>query len=325
MKRAFAHYLIAAIEKKNLSNQLLAEELGRLWKVGNSTVYKKLNGEVNISLEEAIAAAGKFGISLDEFVAGQTDQILFRLPSLLHRQNTPHEFVGGLLQFMEAMQALPSVHIRYATNEIPVFYYMLYPELTAFKMYLWSQSVWESVDNRQSGPDWIADLLKDQHFQTKRQLAFECFSNIPSEEYYPLNMLDNTLSQIRYMRETGSITTDFARTISDQLLELTAWLKEAAENGKKGRDGQTLTLHYNEIIYTNNLILLTNALQSIVFSTLDNPNYLIGTDPRLVQYITEWFVKMKQKSIKISTDGERYRKSYFAELTRRIQEMKQRL
>jgi len=226
---------------------------------------------------------------------------------------------------MEAMKALPSAHIRYATNEIPVFYYMLYPELTAFKMYLWSQSVWESIDKRQSGPDWITDLLQDQNFQTKRQLAFECFSNIPSEEYYPLNMLDNTLSQIRYMRETGSITSDFAHVISDQLLELTQWMKEAAEHGKKGVNGQSLSLHYNEIIYTNNLILLTNEVQAMVFSTLDNPNYLIGTDPRLVQYIMEWFAKMKNKSMKISTDGERYRKSYFGELTRRIQEMKQRL
>lgn len=325
MKKEFARYLVAAIENRNLSHHLLAKELGELWKVSQSTVYKKLNGEVNISLEEAIAAAGKFGISLDEFITGQTDQVLFRLPSLLHRHHTPHEFTGGLIQFMEAMQALPSAHIRYATNEIPVFYYMMHPELTAFKMFLWGQSVWESVDKRLPGSDWIASLLNDQTFQMQRQQAFDLFGSIPSEEYYPLNMLDNTLSQVRYMRETGSITADFAHIVSDQLLELTQWMKEVAEQGKKGNQGADISLYYNEIIYTNNLILFTNEVQAMVFSTLDNPNYLISTDPRLVDYIEDWFAKMKNKSMKISTDGERYRKSYFGELAQRIQNMKRRL
>ena len=324
MKREFAAYLQSALEKKT-SSRLLAQELAELWTVNASTAYKKLRGDTTITIDEALLLVQRYGISLDAFATGQSDQVIFRLPSLLQRRNTAQAFIGGLVRFMEAAHVdNASTFIHYATNEVPVFYYLLYPELTAFKMYLWSQSIWGSVPAQQSGSDWITALLQDAAFQQMRETAFNTFATIPSHEFYPRNMLDNTLSQVHFLYETGAIDRAFAQLIIGQITSLVRWLEQAAEQGRKtpldGGQGAIFTVHHNEIIYSNNIILLEGKQLSTVFCTLDNPNYLISSDDRLVAYTKEWFDIVRHKSVKISADGERHRKAYFHHLQRRIQE-----
>ncbi len=218
----FAAYLVSQCEKKKSGTRLLVEELTELWGASQSHTYKKMRGQTPISLAEALAAARKYQFSLDEFVFGQSDTVLVRYPTIGQPPKTPHRFLGELLHTMRAMrQAKPDLRIRYATNEIPIFYYLLFPELTAFKMYLWSRSVWKSLDGRLSSKNWIAALLADAEFQALSAETFDTFASIPTDEYYPLNMLDNTLKQIDFLCAIGQISPEFADVLRQQLLSLT--------------------------------------------------------------------------------------------------------
>jgi len=323
MFQDFSAFVISQCEKKKPRGPRLVDELITLWGASRSHTYKKINGQVPVTLEEAFIAAKKYGFSLDEFVSGQSDQVLFRYPTLGQLAKTAQRFLSELRHSMAVMCATPGTRIRYATNEIPVFYYLLYPELTAFKMYLWSRSVWNSVaDPAAPGMDWIGDLLADQEFQVLSTSTFDTFASIPTDEYYPLNMLDNTLNQIRFMVDIGQINSDFTHVLSAQLLALTEWMGRAAAQGKKldsaGNAGATLELHFNEMLYSNNIILLSNPEQGLLFSTLDNPNFIVTNDGRLLGRIEEWLDQMRTKSIKISGDGERERERYFQSLRSRI-------
>lgn len=326
MTREFAAYLVARCENKKLGTQLLVDELQTLWGGSKGHIYKKMKGEAPITLREALDAAKKYGFSLDEFVAGQSDQVIFRYPTLGRPPRTAQRFLGELRHAMVTVSALPNTRIRYATNEIPIFYYLLFPELTAFKMYLWSRSVWNSIAGNISGMDWIAALLADADFAHLRLDTFDTFAGIPTQEFYPLNMLDNTLSQIHFLLDTGDISSDFAKRLFGQLLELTGWMGQAAATGRKsdaaGQPGATLELFYNEMLYTNNIILLSNVAQGMLFSTLDNPNFIVTEDARMVGQTGAWFALMQKKSIRISTDGERERGIYFQSLLNRIEQQR---
>ena len=281
-----------------------------------------MQGEAPISLPEALLAARHYGFSLDEFVAGQSDQVIFRYPTLGRPPKTAQVFLSELRYAMVTVGMVPGTRIHYATNEIPVFYYLLFPELTAFKMYLWSRSVWNSIKGDIPGMAWIAALLADEAFRVLRGSTFDTFAHIPTYEYYPLNMLDNTLSQIHFLVDTGEVTRAFADLLFGQLLELTKWMHRAATNGCKydsaDQPGAKLELYYNEMLYTNNIILLSNPQKGLLFSTLDNPNFIVTEDVRLVGQTKTWFALMQQKSTKISIEGERERGVYFQSLLDRI-------
>lgn len=73
-------------------------------------------------------------------------------------------------------------------------------------------------------------------------------------------MLDNTLSQVHFLYETEAIDRAFAQLMISQITSLVHWLEQAAEQGRKtpldGGRGAIFTVHHNEIIYSNNIILL---------------------------------------------------------------------
>lgn len=103
-------------------------------------------------------------------------------------------------------------------------------------------------------------------------------------------------------------------------------MRQAAANGRKrdstGKPGANLELYSNEMLYTNNLILLSNQDKGLLFSTLDNPNFIVTEDARLVSQTEAWFGLMQKKSIRISTDGERERGVYFQSLLDRIAQLR---
>ena len=77
MTREFATYLVSECKKKILGTQLLVDELQDLWGGSRAHIYKKMKGEAPITLQEALDAAKHYGFSLDEFIAGQSDQVFF--------------------------------------------------------------------------------------------------------------------------------------------------------------------------------------------------------------------------------------------------------
>ena len=69
------------------------------------------------------------------------------------------------------------------------------------------------MGDERPGQVWIDELLADEAFQAKRQRIFDLLANTPTEEYYQLNMLDTTLRQIQFLRETRQVTEAFADTV----------------------------------------------------------------------------------------------------------------
>jgi hypothetical protein len=318
----FAAYLLSQCEKKKSGTSLLVSQLAELWGTSQSQTYKKMRGQSAISWEEALAAARKYQFSLDRFAFGPSDTVLFRYPNIGQPPRTPKRFLSELLYAMQQMSAKPGVRIRYATNEIPVFYYLLFPELTAFKMFLWSRSVWKSLGDETDGRRWMQRLLADAEFRALSTASFDTFASTPSDEYYPINMLDNTIKQLDFLRAIGQLSPEWADHLHQQLHDLTDWMaRTAAESAKRDTEGQAraaFELHYNEMLYTNNIALISAPGEGLMFSTLDNPNYLVTDDERMVAQIEDWFDSMRTGAIKISGDGERAREEYFGALRERI-------
>jgi hypothetical protein len=320
MIREISDYLFATAAKKISSDQSLPHITAALLNISISAAYRKIKGETPLNTSEVFILSKHFGISLDAFNGQSPDMFLFRYPPLSGVTFAPEDFFTGALGMIRRLGGPgPQMHLRYSTYEIPFFYYLLFPELTAFKMYVWSHSAWDG----RTKSDWPF-LLRDENLHRLRRELFDAFSASPSAEFYPINMLDNTLNQLHFLHTTGALPDpDFFDTILQQLSDMTDQMENAAARGQKNCGGQ-LELYYNEITYTNNLILANNGDHYILVVTLDNPNYLVSTDERLTRHINGWFEQIRAKSTRISTGGEKHRTYYFNELRRRIQEAKRR-
>ncbi|HMX41666.1 MAG TPA: hypothetical protein PKD78_15115 [Saprospiraceae bacterium] len=78
---------------------------------------------------------------------------------------------------------------------------------------------------------------------------------------------------------------------------------EAARSGQKTTadgTGTAFELYCNEVAYTNNIILVHAAGQPCeLYTTLDNPNFIKTTDPRLCNQAKDWLDHIQQASVQV--------------------------
>ncbi|MBK7344918.1 MAG: hypothetical protein IPJ06_18570 [Saprospiraceae bacterium] len=162
--------------------------------------------------------------------------------------------------------------------------------------------------------------VKEVIFQLK-----EAYAAIPSTEYWSINILDNTINQIRFYSETDNFTDSrMCKTLLNQLEELVERMEETARRGcKSGNDQGQFHLYHNEITHTNNTILVERGGHPIqTYCSFDNPNFLTTDYSDFCIYTRRWFEKLRKGSTYLSIAGSRQRVIYFRELRRRLAEGK---
>ncbi len=225
--------------------------------------------------------------------------------------------------------------VWYATNEVPVFHYMPHRNLLAFKLYIWSRINWHLPEYARAkfSPEemYAAHPEIEQH----RQEICAFYAQVPTREYWPLHILDHTLNQIRHCAQARF----FAQPEMPGLLlaELRTMLHtnlEAAYRGNKSTGmeagaagpGASFELFFNEIAYTNNIILVfTDAQPVALYTTLDNPNFIRSLDAEMCRKMAQWLGNIEQSSVQISHRGERQRHGLFEDVQAKIEALEREL
>jgi hypothetical protein len=317
-KQFFEKCIQAHNQKSNF-----AKEIGELLNLEKSAVYKRINGDTLMRLEEFILLSKHFDVSLLDIVERLPGELPFRFSALRRREPTPVTFAQGLWRSVSALP-LGHSHVYYSTEEIPIFYYLYFEALSLFKFYSWGRTVWElpqltdapfSVESMRpmSGRDtWL--LL----IETRKR-----YIRIPSTEFWTLHIFDNTLMSILHHYRAGRFTKpEEAFLLLDELRELTRYMEKMAENGRKGwshTEGATFNLFHNESMHTSNTFLAeVNGVPQSVYTTFAHPNFLRNQTPDFCQYSAHWYEQLRKHAIPMSGSAERFRSEYFQKIRLRI-------
>lgn len=336
MPREFQKWLFEQIARKNPEEKSLVRELADVLTVSQGSIYKKMRGEVILKAEEAMRIARHFGVSIDAYLEqDKSGRAVFDYYFLQHRVRSPPEFLRNLCYELTGIIALPQPAIWYATNEIPVFHYMPYRRLLAFKLYMWSRMSWRL-------PELVEATFEPESFyhtypdtEGYRQELQNFYTQIPSKEYWPLHILDHTLNQIHYCAASGLFPqADTAELLYQELLLLleerfsmaVKGLKTKSPVAKSPEQPVRFELFFNEIAFTNNLILIfSNEQPTALYATLDNPNFIRTTDQNVCGNIKHWMEQIEQSAILVSRAGEQHRRNMFEQIKSRVDIHVQRL
>ncbi len=336
MPRQFQIWFFAQIVKKNSDEKSLVRVLADILTVSQGSIYKKMRGEVILKMEEAALIARHFEISIDQYVyQDKPGRATFDYYPLLHHIHSPVDFLKNLCNELVGITALPKPTIWYATNEIPVFHYMPYRNLLAFKLYMWSRMSWRLPElvNTTFEPE----LFYKKYPQTAQygQDLYGFYAVIPTKEYWPLHILDHTLNQIRYCTSSGLFKhADTAEVLYQELSLLLDQRLKMAEMGVKTITTEAIKkqepvlfeLFFNEIAFTNNLILIvSNGQPTALYTTLDNPNFMRTTNQSVCQSMKYWMEQIEQSAILISRTGDMHRRNMFEQIKTRIDLFAQKL
>ena len=305
------------------------KELADLLDTGQNAVYRRIRGESILTPREIALLARHYNISLDAIVQEQSENVLFVYPAIVDSIQDFEKYLNSILDDLKELQHLPNISIKYAASECPIFYYCFFPELISFKLYTWGKTA--------LGFNYLADIpfrfnliSPDVHAATRDLL--QQYMELPSTELWNLNILDNTLNQIEYYYESGSIDRlEDALVLCDRMNDLVDHLKQMAAKGKKFPVGakqlegrKDWQLFHNEMVDTNNTIIVSSDKGKAIYNTYGNPHFLKVMDQRVAEYIDQWFNRILAKSQLINT-YEKARNQYFKKLLQKVERTKKRL
>jgi len=321
----FIQYLFDEIGRNSQSDTVLALEIVDLLQQSKSNVYKKMNGKVPFSVQEVMAIARHFGVSIDQYVHhanGPYDKITFDYSLPRHRANTPETFLEKVRSDLESIARIPESRIAYASNEIPLFHSMICRNLFAFKLFVWCRTNWKLTETMDKKFDVETFYAQWPSLEKHRNAIIDLYQRIPSKEYWSRSVMDNVLHQIRYYSAGQFFADDkMPQILRDELLDMLNQRAETAATSKKLHPtpdtSATFDLYLNEIAYTNNIIILYQSDRPIgVYATMDNPNFLRSIDPHFCQRMHQWVLQIEECSF--HTSNEYHRASLFDYLKQKV-------
>lgn len=316
-------YLFEEIQAHHFESRPdMLEALMQLFNVRKDAVYRRLRCETMLTPDEMTLLAKTYNISLDSYVFGKTDALFFTFNPFIRKVKGIEDFLEGIHQDVAQLNRLPDVHIYNAWAEIPFFFYMFFPKLFSFKMYVYGRTIWQ-IDYLQNRP-FDFDILATPVIQKAKEIL-TLYRNIPTTELWSLNIMDNTLNQIEYhANSSGFKNAKDALVLCQEMTELANHMEAMAVHAKKfalgvkpeGSSGGAFTMYHNEMIYTNNTIFVSSSVGRAIYTTYGNPNFLKTTDERMCDYTAEWFDSVVSKSLDMQ--NERGRQYFFDRLRKRI-------
>lgn len=322
----FQQELFNSIKKKLPGHLSLADELADLLSVSADSAYRRIRGETPLSSYELAIICQRYHLSVDELLKLKTNSVVFEAPGL----NTDYpDFAGYMKAMLEQFQYFGKFrkrHIFYLCKDVPFWYFFLFPEIAAFKVFFWSRTInnLPSFSNQRFS---ITDHPFEECFDLGQKIL-RMHNDMRSVELWNLESIHSTINQLSYYRDADifKTQTDF-HAVADSFLKTIDHLQVQAEQGLKYMPGSEqkqggIDFYVNELILGNNTILLELDEERISMITYNILSYLICNDEKFVSKTFHTYNNLLSRSSLISRTGEKERSKFFNQFRLKVMALK---
>lgn len=284
--------------------QALHEILG----VQESNLHKRFNGSTPLRYYELQKLVKIFSISRHELFRDPDDDVGFKYIRLDYPSVENYlRYIQGLAGMLEKAAAIPESKIYFVADDVPIFHYMRFPELTAFKLYSYA------YDMKIISMSFEAylDIFMEQNLLSVFQRIDQAYNQIQSVEIWDDQVLEMLLFSVGGKYDLNCF--DHSETVEmllGQLKELLYGFRGLVERGEKDPDVK-FEFFKNESLNRLPYMMLDNGTGSSLTLKLQIINSMGTTQPEFVEEGAKWFDATVNKSLALSMGAERQRNLYF--------------
>jgi hypothetical protein len=311
--------------KNNLPPHLsLVDELSEILGISPDSVYRRLRGEKPLTLHELQTICEKYHISLDQMLLLKSDTVVFQAPKLGVSHYSIKEYFAGFNNNLKSFNSFEQKQMLYSCKDLPPWYFYYYPEIAAFKTFVWLKTLMNHPDY-----SYKKFSLKEYPFTDCFQLGQETnrlYNRIPSTELWNSEIITTTILQIEYYRDAG-IFADIRdmHQVIDTLSLCMEHIQRQAEKGYKFMPGENPSgnhvpykLFMNEVLLGSNEVLVELNGSRISFIPYNFLNTMHTRDKRFADISFTNFYTLMSRSTLISEAGEKERNRFFSRLKEKI-------
>jgi hypothetical protein len=321
--------LFQTIKGKLTPNISFVHELSELLEISYDSAYRRIRGEKELSLEELKTICIHYKISVDSLLNFKSNHVIFNSLAIGEDGFNIENWLQSLLTAIKKIHSAKEKEIIYAAKDIPVFYYFEFPEIAAFKIYFWNKTLIPAsgYENR------LLTLVAPEGLYEIGKQLLAYYIKIPTIEIWSEETICSILRQIEYCYVSGF----FARNEDVfRLCEvLESWLNHVQHQAECGY--QTILgfpcegvennykLFHNEVLVTDNTILVKMDGQKTSYNTYNVINQLITTNPVFCDQIENSLRNLMQNSTMISGTSAKERYRFFNLLHEKVKALRTRI
>ena len=316
---------IKSVVPPNLS---LVDEVADVLGVSNDSAYRRIRGEKEISFEEIQKLSNRFKISIDQVLNLKNDSMMFS-GNFIQPENFDFlKHLDEIYNNLSYFAGFKQKELITFSKDIPVFYYYMFPELAAFKFFVWMKTLFKFPSYSQSKFS-IKEIHQEFFEKAKKNSLLSC--QIPSTEILNVENIQTTLRQIEYYKDTGLFASKAELELMySKLYEMVDHMENMCAAGKRYMPGQkplysdaAVKIYVNDfVIGDNNMIAVLNE-KKICFVLHNVTNFMFTQDEKFCNYSYDFIQNIIHKSNLISEVGERERAMFFNMIRQRIDLYKQ--
>src|SRR5205085_2833988 len=179
----------------------MVDEVAELLNISNDSAYRRIRGEKPIGLDEIQKLCNHYKVSLDQLLQLSTDTVIFSGNLVDNVNFNLNSYLHDVLETLTKIKALPDREFYNFNKDIPIFHFMQFPELSAFKFFFWKRTLMNYPDlakQQFNGEELDTDVL-----DTGKKII-KMYSQIPSTEIWNDESIHATIRQIEFYRQTNS-------------------------------------------------------------------------------------------------------------------------
>lgn len=305
--------------RSRISNpNIWSKEISELLHLGRDAIYRRERGEVQLTVSEMETLCRYYGISLDRYLLSDRHHVVFKHTSLNQEDSYNYtQYIAQLLIHLQSMEVCERKEIIFCADDIPIFHFMQFAELTYFKLYTWNQAV---LNLGICYEDFVYELKKQQLEPVFRNLH-DTYRKIPSREIWTRGTIEPILELLEYYQAIGSFRSQQSiKLLVEQLRSLIANLKEWTKRQEKNL-GVAFDLYLSPVNLGLSQMLCQFDEQQSVSVKLYTINSIATLDHRYVRETMDWIRGVLNKSSCLSKLSEKERIHFFNHMEDRMMKL----
>lgn len=305
---------LGQIRNKLADNISFADELAELLHVSRDSAYRRIRGETVLSLDEVKKLYEHYGLSIDAIISPDSNMVLINHQPVDFTYSIK-EWLKSLIQNLRVAKSSTDLELIYAAKDIPIFHYFAFPELAAFKLFVWSKSVIKDplYEHLLYSPE-----LVPKEILAEAAIASELYASIPTTEIWSDEVINGTLKQIEFYQDCKYFSNQEIPTqLYALLLNLIKKIREEVTEGKKSAGGM-FELYQNEILIADNTIFANIHHQPVVYLNLNTMDLLTTHQASFCEKTETYLRNLMKNSTLISATAEKERNRFFHKIEEKI-------
>ncbi len=314
--------LFKQIREKIPANLSFVHEVSELLGISYDSAYRRIRGEKELSMEELQKLCQHYSISVDTFFNLSKECIIFHSVPIGDGGKTFGEWLQSISADLRMIHESHEREIYYFAKDIPLFHYLEFPSVFAFKSFFWHKALF---------PGSIAGDLFDPSVSPedliilgRHMLAY--YNKIQVIEIWNMESFDSILRQIEFCFVSGYFKSkEDALDLLSEVEAMIRHLQHQAEHGFRFFRGEEplgasgmYKLYLNEVMLGDNTILVKINGHRKVYLTYNVINLLTTQDENFCQQIEDSLQNLMQQSTLISSTAAKERNRFFNHLAAEI-------